>query len=161
MSHLVGEIVLFAGESAPRGWLLCDGSVVNISSYRSLFEVIGSTYGGNGTTTFAVPNLTGPYIICYSGCVPAETLPAWGGLPLPGGMYGGDFGGIIEGGYISIAHGMPGAPTAFIAILASSIDSYFTTLGDYDIVTAKVYAWKADGSAVTDGTTIRVFWLAI
>jgi len=54
-----GAVVSWAGASAPSNWLMCDGTVYNISQYPSLFAAIGSNYGGNGTTTFAVPDLRG------------------------------------------------------------------------------------------------------
>lgn len=54
-----GMIAPYAGTSAPSGWLLCDGTVRNIADYPTLGAALGSTYGGNGTTTFAVPDLRG------------------------------------------------------------------------------------------------------
>lgn len=57
---LVGEIKLYAGGSLPSGFLWCDGSDVNRTTYADLFTAIGTTYGvGNGTTTFGVPDLRG------------------------------------------------------------------------------------------------------
>jgi microcystin-dependent protein len=53
----VGQIIMFAGNYAPQGWALCDGHVLAIADYQPLFSVIGTTYGGDGTTTFALPNL--------------------------------------------------------------------------------------------------------
>lgn len=70
MPRLVGEIVAFGGTSTPSGWLLCDGSAVDIVSYRLLYQVIGTQYGGDGTATFAVPAMNGLYIICVDGDVP-------------------------------------------------------------------------------------------
>ena len=55
----IGQIAQFAGNYAPRGWAFCDGSVQNISSNTALFSLLGVTYGGNGTTTFALPDLRG------------------------------------------------------------------------------------------------------
>ena len=55
----VGEIRLFAGNFAPQGWHLCDGSQLKISDYDVLYSVLGTTYGGNGTTTFNLPDLRG------------------------------------------------------------------------------------------------------
>jgi microcystin-dependent protein len=55
----VGEIRLFCGNFAPRDWALCDGRLLAISNYDALFSVIGTTYGGDGQTTFAVPDLRG------------------------------------------------------------------------------------------------------
>lgn len=53
----VGEIRIFAGNYAPVGWHMCDGSLLAISQYEALFALIGTTYGGDGKTNFAVPNL--------------------------------------------------------------------------------------------------------
>ncbi len=55
----IGEIRMFAGTFAPRGWALCDGSILSIAQYTALFAVIGINYGGNGQTTFALPDLRG------------------------------------------------------------------------------------------------------
>ena len=53
-----GIVQFFAGSSAPKGWLVCDGSAVSRTEYDELFEVIGTTYGeGDGSTTFNLPNL--------------------------------------------------------------------------------------------------------
>lgn len=60
----VGEVVHFAGSSAPTGWLLCDGAAVSRTTYAALFAIIGTTYGaGNGSTTFNVPNSKGRVIV--------------------------------------------------------------------------------------------------
>jgi microcystin-dependent protein len=53
----LGEIMLFAGDFAPDGWVLCQGQVLPIASYTALFSILGTTYGGNGITTFALPDL--------------------------------------------------------------------------------------------------------
>ena len=55
----LGEIRLFAGNFAPVGWALCDGSILPISQYTAVFSLLGTTYGGNGTSNFALPNLQG------------------------------------------------------------------------------------------------------
>lgn len=55
----VGEIRIFAGTFAPLGWAFCDGSLVAISEYETLFNLIGTTYGGDGQNTFALPDLRG------------------------------------------------------------------------------------------------------
>ena len=56
---MVGDIKLFAGNFAPQGWALCNGALLPINGYQTLFAVIGTTYGGNGITDFALPNLAG------------------------------------------------------------------------------------------------------
>ncbi|HEY0036184.1 MAG TPA: tail fiber protein [Longimicrobium sp.] len=55
----IGEIRMFAGGYAPPGWLLCDGNLLEITDHEQLFDVIGTTYGGDGTSTFALPDLRG------------------------------------------------------------------------------------------------------
>lgn len=55
----VGEIRIFAGNFAPSGWMFCDGQLMPISENETLFNLIGTTYGGDGQTTFALPDLRG------------------------------------------------------------------------------------------------------
>lgn len=55
----VGEIRLFAGNFAPAGWMFCNGALVPISENETLFQLIGTTYGGDGQTTFGLPDLRG------------------------------------------------------------------------------------------------------
>ncbi len=55
----IGELMLFAGTYAPRGWLPCQGQTLPINQNEALFSILGVNYGGNGTTTFALPDLRG------------------------------------------------------------------------------------------------------
>jgi microcystin-dependent protein len=55
----IGEIRMFAGNFAPEGWLFCDGALVSIDDYDTLYNLVGTTYGGDGQTTFALPDLRG------------------------------------------------------------------------------------------------------
>lgn len=55
----VGEIRMFAGNFAPAGWMFCDGTLLPISEYETLFNLIGTTYGGDGQSTFALPDMRG------------------------------------------------------------------------------------------------------
>lgn len=59
MESYVGEIRMFAGNFAPVGWAFCDGSLLSIAENEMLFALIGTTYGGDGQTTFALPDLRG------------------------------------------------------------------------------------------------------
>ena len=59
MEPYVGELRIFAGTFAPRGWAFCDGRLLPISQNDALFTLIGTTYGGDGQTTFALPDLRG------------------------------------------------------------------------------------------------------
>jgi microcystin-dependent protein len=55
----VGEIRMFAGNFAPAGWMFCEGQLLPISETETLFQLIGTTYGGDGESTFALPDLRG------------------------------------------------------------------------------------------------------
>ncbi len=55
----VGEMRMFGGNFAPAGWMFCDGQLLPISENEVLFQLIGTTYGGDGQTTFALPDLRG------------------------------------------------------------------------------------------------------
>lgn len=57
MDPFIGEIQAFAFNFAPRGWAVCDGSLLSIQQNTALFSLLGTTYGGDGRTTFALPNL--------------------------------------------------------------------------------------------------------
>jgi len=59
MDPFLGEIVMFAGNFAPRGWAYCDGQLLPINTNQALFSILGTTYGGDGRTTFALPDLRG------------------------------------------------------------------------------------------------------
>lgn len=59
MDPYVGEIRLFGFDYPTVGWMLCQGQILNISAYSTLFALLGTQYGGNGTTTFGLPNLCG------------------------------------------------------------------------------------------------------
>lgn len=72
----VGEIRGFAGATAPAGWLLCQGQVLSIAEHSQLFAVIGNAYGGDGVTTFALPNSSGRVM---RGAGPDNALGSTGG----------------------------------------------------------------------------------
>jgi microcystin-dependent protein len=65
VQFLIGQVIFMAGANAPSGFLKCNGQLVSRTTYASLFAVIGTTYGaGDGSTTFAVPDLRGEFIRC-------------------------------------------------------------------------------------------------
>jgi microcystin-dependent protein len=78
MDPIMGSIVLFAGNYAPQGWALCDGHMLQIAANTALFSILGTSYGGDGQTTFALPNLSAPsengpqYIIAVEGVYPSR-----------------------------------------------------------------------------------------
>ena len=59
MEPFLGQITLFPYNFAPKGWAFCQGQVLPINQYTALFSLLGTQYGGNGTTTFALPDLRG------------------------------------------------------------------------------------------------------
>ncbi len=59
LDPLIGEIIMFAGNFAPQGWAFCYGQTLPIQQYTALFSIIGTTYGGDGIQTFALPDLRG------------------------------------------------------------------------------------------------------
>ena len=70
----VGEIRMFAGNFAPAGWMFCEGQLLPISENETLFQLIGTTYGGDGQATFALPDLRGRIPVHQgNGIVLAET----------------------------------------------------------------------------------------
>jgi microcystin-dependent protein len=58
-SDTLGEIRLFAGAKPPRNWLVCNGQTMSINTNMALYSLLGTTYGGNGTTTFMLPDFSG------------------------------------------------------------------------------------------------------
>jgi microcystin-dependent protein len=59
MDPFIGQIMMFGGNFPPRGWAFCDGQLLAINSNSALFSILGTTYGGDGRTTFALPDLRG------------------------------------------------------------------------------------------------------
>jgi len=77
MEPFVGEIRLLPFSFAPKNWALCNGQLLAIQSNTALFSIIGTTYGGNGTTTFQLPNLQGQ-TVAGVGAGPGLSDWSWG-----------------------------------------------------------------------------------
>ena len=80
MDYFLGQICTFPYTFVPYGWLLCNGAQLQIRDNTALYSLIGTTFGGNGTTTFNIPNLQGAepqpgvgYYICISGIFPTRS----------------------------------------------------------------------------------------
>lgn len=73
MEPFIGQIIMFGGNFAPRGWAFCDGQLLAISSHSALFSILGTTYGGDGRTTFGLPELRGRVAV-HSGNGPGPGL---------------------------------------------------------------------------------------
>jgi microcystin-dependent protein len=67
LNPFIGQIMPAAFGVIPRGWHLCDGSLLPINQFQAMFSLLGTTYGGNGTTNFALPDLRGRAILGTSG----------------------------------------------------------------------------------------------
>lgn len=59
MDPFLGQIIMFGGNFSPRGWAICEGQLLAISQNTALFSILGTTYGGDGRTTFGLPDLRG------------------------------------------------------------------------------------------------------
>ncbi len=59
MDPFLAQIMMFGGNFAPRGWAFCDGQLLSINANQALFSLLGTTYGGDGRTTFGLPDLRG------------------------------------------------------------------------------------------------------
>lgn len=59
MDPFIGQIMMFAGNFAPQGWAKCDGQLLPIAQYQALFSILGTTYGGDGRSTFGLPDMRG------------------------------------------------------------------------------------------------------
>jgi microcystin-dependent protein len=77
MDPILGTIQLFAFNFVPKGWMACDGTLLQINHNQALFSLVGTTYGGDGRVTFGLPNLKGKepvagatYGICTEGIFP-------------------------------------------------------------------------------------------
>lgn len=79
---MIGEIRLFGGQYAPKGWLLCDGTVLKVQDHVALYCILGASYGGDRSVKFSLPNMApvvdtdgigdSRYIICCEGEFPAR-----------------------------------------------------------------------------------------
>lgn len=59
MEGTLAEVRMFAGNFAPRSWMLCQGQLLSIAQWTAVFALVGTTYGGNGQTTFGIPDFRG------------------------------------------------------------------------------------------------------
>ncbi len=123
----VGEIRMFAGNFPPAGWMFCDGSLLPISENETLFQLIGTTYGGDGQSTFALPDLRGRIPIHQgNGFILAETggaeeitltpsqIPAHSHAVLAAGAgtTTSPAGTVVAGGIANVYHPSPGGTSA-------------------------------------------------
>lgn len=87
MDPFLGEIRLFAGSYIPENWVACNGQTLSVTEYQALYSLLGTTYGGDGVTTFAVPNLQVALAVGQSGSVTPPTMANPYPLAQKGGAY--------------------------------------------------------------------------
>lgn len=77
MDSFIGTILMFAGNFAPMNWAFCDGAILAIAQYQALFSILGTVYGGNGTTTFGLPDLRGRVPVHVGAAQPGQGLSVY------------------------------------------------------------------------------------
>lgn len=130
----VGEIRIFAGNFAPSGWMFCEGQLLPISENETLFQLIGTTYGGDGESTFSLPDLRGRaplhqgngYILAETGGVEEVTLTP---NQIPAHAHT-----VVT----SAAPGHANRPTAGVPATSPSVDIYSTGPTDVDMAAQAV-----------------------
>jgi len=117
----IGEIRAFGFNFAPYGWMPCNGQLISISQYTALFALLGTTYGGNGTNNFALPNLQGQ--------VPMH----WGTGP---------------GGFNTVLGEVQGSPT--VALLSTEMPAHTHTISAGNLPTSGFPASSRSAGPVAD-----------
>jgi len=132
----IGEIRLVGFSFNPLDWQICDGSLLPISDYAALYTLIGTTYGGDGTSTFAVPDLRGRVPI-HQGMSPGLSTYAIG----------------QQGGQTEVTLSTSQLPSHTHAVSASSTGNASSPTGNYFGPTA-VEVMTATGSPLSMGSTV-------
>ncbi|WP_293305281.1 phage tail protein [Pedobacter sp. UBA5917] len=121
--NFIGEIKLVGENFAPSGWMFCRGQLLPVSQYSALFALIGTTYGGNGVSTFALPNL--------QGTVPVGAGDGPGLTPLPlGARYGTEGVNLLVTNLPSHTHSVNAVSTG--GTVSSPTGNYFANKGRSD-----------------------------
>lgn len=142
----LAEIRMFAGNFAPQGWMFCDGSLLQISQYDALYSLIGTTFGGDGQMTFALPDLRGRVAI-GPGQGPGLSLRS------PGEMAGTETNTITTDQLP--AHSHPAQAT--VAPVASNSGSTNIPVNNYPAVAATaIYGTAKDLSMGSNNVTLSV-----
>jgi microcystin-dependent protein len=152
--NFVAEIRVFPFTFAPTGWALCNGQLLPISQNTALFSLLGTTYGGNGTTTFALPDLRGavplhfgqgaglsPYTLGEAGGSAAVALTV---AQIPSHTHGL---GVAAANDITAASSTPSATTVFGAEQARSVSSGYVSVASQPTATMNSAAVTPTGSS--------------
>jgi microcystin-dependent protein len=125
----VGEIRMFGGNFAPAGWMFCEGQLLPISENETLFQLIGTTYGGDGQETFALPDLRGRiplhqgngFILAETGGVEEVTLTTQQ-IPIHGHPF---LGALTAGNAVSPSGNLPANSTSVKPYISEDPDGNF------------------------------------
>lgn len=134
----VGEIRMFAGNYAPQGWALCNGQLLNISQYEVLYVLIGTTYGGDGRTTFALPDLRGRVPIHNNNAMPLGSLGGTEKVTLTTQQLP--------------AHTHIASATTITGDVSSPANGVWAAINNYSDDTSKLVSMSASGIAAAGGS---------
>ena len=143
MEPFIGQIILFAGNFAPRGWAECDGQLLDISSHSALFSILGTTYGGDGRTTFALPDLRGRVAV-HEGNGPG--LP-----PVSLGEKAGNATTTLSVNNLP-SHTHTATVTTALTLMAAAANGEEEEAGDNSLGTATIYADADPSEAMRSGS---------
>lgn len=129
MDPYIGNIIIFSGTFAPRGWAFCEGQILAIANHQALFSILGTSFGGDGRTTFGLPDLRG------RAAVSSGQGPGLSNYPL-GTKTGAEYTSLVSSNL----------PAAIVAIPASSEDANSDEPGGKGaaVTSDKIYASTAD-----------------
>jgi len=142
----VGQIIAVGFNFAPVGWAICDGSLLPISQYDALFNLIGTTFGGNGQTTFALPDLRGRAVLAMGQGSGLSSYAL--------GQQGGAESVVLTGGQVgSHTHALVGAATsttptpgpAVVLGTTAAADPIYATAGTNAVLTTAAVSPSAGG----------------
>jgi microcystin-dependent protein len=144
MEGVIGYTTLFAGNFAPKNWANCQGQIINIASNTALFSILGTTYGGNGTTTFALPNLSGRRVV-GAGNGPGLSSYVLGQV----------------GGSENISLTLDQMPAHIHPLQITSLPKSFDVAGASSTPGGGIYAGNGDGYAGTGGVQMKPYNAAV
>lgn len=138
MEGVIGYVTMFAGNFAPKSWAFCKGQTIQISSNTALFSILGTTYGGNGTTTFALPDCQGRRVV-GAGSNPGLSTYSLG----------------QKGGVESIALTAGQMPAHAHSLVITSTPKSYGDAGALESPENAMYALNGSGYAATGGTSMK------
>jgi microcystin-dependent protein len=136
----VSQIMIFGGNYVPKGWLPCNGSLVQISQFQALFSLLGTTYGGDGQTTFGLPDLRGRAPV-NAGASPGPGLAPY----IPGQMGGAET--------VSITSESMAAHSHAVKVSANNEAATITRPGGAILGTGAIYEPAASADANLGGVS--------